>query len=103
LSNREEVRAQWSAEKRQKIDTLESQHKKILENIYGTLMRRNNLAAKPESVTSINSQVQALVTSSDLAALIDALEGMGKLDRVDYMNRCVERFAKMAQIIERAQ
>lgn len=95
----DETRAKWSEDKRQKIAILEKEHHGILEAMYGALMGRNNLAVKKLAPEVIQMQVQEVTTAVDLAALIDTLEAMGKIDRLDFMHRCVQRFRKAASVI----
>jgi hypothetical protein len=49
----------------------------------------------------IDVQIQSLVCVSDLAALVDCLENMGKIDRVEFMAASVNRLGRMLQAIER--
>jgi hypothetical protein len=85
-----------------KIQSLEVQCKEQHEKLYCIFARRNNFAAKPESQEAILAKVQSFVTNAELAALVDALDAMGRLDKVDYVKRCVDRLKSVVQYAERA-
>jgi hypothetical protein len=95
-----ETKLKWTEEKRAKVAKLEDAHRASLTHVKMALMRKNSFAAKPMSEQMIDIHCQALATTADLGALIDTFEGMGKIDRVDFMARCVERMNRMLRAIE---
>lgn len=101
MDEKAEIRTKYSEEKRQKLATLEREHQTILENVYRTLAYRNELSSPRQPEAAITAAVQGLVNSAGLAAIVDTLELMGRIDRLDYTARCVDRFRKLSDMVER--
>jgi hypothetical protein len=101
VDKKAEIRAEWSEDKKRKVATGQREHQKIIENLSEVLNRRNALSGKPMPPGVIDVQIQSLVCVSDLAALVDCLENMGKIDRVEFMAASVNRLGRMLQAIER--
>ncbi len=95
-----DIRQKWSEDKRNKISALEIRHQHLLQTLSEILIRRNNLSVQKVPMDVITIQVQGLVVASEMAALVDTLEGMGKIDRLDYMINCVKRFENMAKSVD---
>lgn len=98
----DDTRAQYSEEKKAKISKLEIDYKQLQERVFRHLHSRNSLSPKPLPDTVLAFQLQGLSCAADIGALVDALEAMGKIDRVDYVNCCVNRLAGLASALEKS-
>lgn len=92
--DKDQVRADHKENKEAKIARLGELHRRHMEELYGVLVSKNNLSAKPVPQEILQMQIQGIVASSDLSALVDCLEQMGKIDRVDFTAQCVRRMER---------
>jgi hypothetical protein len=87
--------------KQGRFDKLARLHTAEYERLFKILMSRNALATERQTSEQILAKVQSFVTSAELAALVDTLEAMGKIDKADYMKRCVDRLKRVVDLVER--
>jgi hypothetical protein len=87
--------------KKSRISALEEKYKKLQQQLYSTLLSRNNFSPNKLSPEGVSVQLQSCLAASDLGALVDCLERMGSISRVDFVAQCVERLHHTVLAIEK--
>jgi hypothetical protein len=97
-----DTRTEWDEKKKANISKIELEMEDLNHRIYAALNRRTFFATSTmtDKVNAVHLQV--IVTASEIAGLVDTLEAMGKIDRVDFGARCVGRLRKLLSTLEQA-
>lgn len=101
MEQNEEIRLAHQEDKRSKHAIAEAQVCQLMEKLYGTLVRKNQFSALRMPEWAVALQLQSLKTACDLAALIDVLERMGKIERTELMAHGINRLSSMIDSIEK--
>lgn len=97
----QEIRAEHIESRDSKIAVLESRYQRLTDQLLNNLINRNNLSPQRLTLPQIAIQVQSLLACSDLRALVDVLAGMGQIDKLDFISKCVETLHRTILNLER--